>query len=202
MFKYKFYVFLNKENEILMIQFENTKFLIGEFFSESSLINPCRFINVKIKKKFIKKVDWSFFPFNIKLGENNDIKYIKQIFDDLKVIIIPNFLIIIIYILIYKIILSNEIIFQINKETLNKIIMIYSIEPIIQFSQSYLNEFYDSFNSILINYTSKNNDTNENDTFNKKINFINNNDINNFLNHIISINYKEKIDYLVSLCQY
>ena len=37
MFKYKFYEFFNKENEVLTIQFENTKFLIGEFFSESYL---------------------------------------------------------------------------------------------------------------------------------------------------------------------
>ena len=200
MFKYKFYEFFNKENEILTIQFENTKFLIGEFFSETSLINLCRFMNEKIKenKDFIKKVDWSFFPFNINIGENNDIKFIKEIFSDLKIIIIPNFWSIIGYILIYKIILEKENIFQINKETLNKI-MIYSTEPIIQFAQSYLSEFYTSFNSLLINYTIKNNEPNENDALNKKINFINNNDIDNFLNHIISINYKEKINYLVPL---
>ena len=200
MFKYKFYEFFNKENEILTIQFENTKFLIGEFFSETSLINLCRFMNEKIKenKDFIKKVDWSFFPFNINIEENNDIKFIKEIFSDLKIIIIPNFWSIIGYILIYKIILEKEMIFQINKETLNKI-MIYSTEPIIQFAQSYLSEFYTSFNSLLINYTIKNNEPNENDALNKKINFINNNDIDNFLNHIISINYKEKINYLVPL---
>ena len=200
MFKYKFYEFFNKENEILTIQFENTKFLIGEFFSETSLINLCRFMNEKIKenKDFIKKVDWSFFPFNINIEENNDIKFIKEIFSDLKIIIIPNFWSIIGYILIYKIILEKEMIFQINKETLNKI-MIYSTEPIIQFAQSYLSEFYASFNSILINYTIKNNDANENDVFDKKMIFINNSDIDNFLNHIISINYKEKINYLVPL---
>ena len=200
MFKYKFYEFFNKENEVLTIQFENTKFLIGEFFSESTLINLCRFMNDKIKenKDFHKIVDWSFFPFNINLNENNDIKYIKEIFCDLKVIIIPNFWSIIGYILIYKIILEKEMIFQINKETLNKI-MIYSTEPIIQFAQSYLSEFYASFNSILINYTIKNNDANENDVFDKKMIFINNSDIDNFLNHIISINYKEKINYLVPL---
>ena len=185
MFKYKFYEFFNKENEVLTIQFENTKFLIGEFFSESTLINLCRFMNDKIKenKDFHKIVDWSFFPFNINLNENNDIKYIKEIFCDLKVIIIPNFWSIIGYILIYKIILEKEMIFQINKETLNKI-MIYSTEPIIQFAQSYLSEFYASFNSILINYTIKNNDANENDVFDKKMIFINNSDIDNFLNHI------------------
>ena len=200
MFKYKFYEFFNKENEVLTIQFENTKFLIGEFFSESTLINLCRFMNDKIKenKDFHQIVDWSFFPFNINLNENNDIKYIKEIFCDLKVIIIPNFWSIIGYILIYKIILEKEMIFQINKETLNKI-MIYSTEPIIQFAQSYLSEFYASFNSILINYTIKNNDANENDVFDKKMIFINNSDIDNFLNHIISINYKEKINYLVPL---
>ena len=200
MFKYKFYEFFNKENEILTIQFENTKFLIGEFFSETSLINLCRFMNEKIKenKDFIKKVDWSFFPFNINIEENNDIKFIKEIFSDLKIIIIPNFWSIIGYILIYKIILEKENIFQINKETLNKI-MIYSTEPIIQFAQSYLSEFYTSFNSLLINYTIKNNEPNENVALNKKINFINNNDIDIFLNHIISINYKEKINYLVPL---
>ena len=200
MFKYKFYEFFNKENEILTIQFENTKFLIGEFFSETSLINLCRFMNEKIKenKDFIKKVDWSFFPFNINIEENNDIKFIKEIFSDLKIIIIPNFWSIIGYILIYKIILEKENIFQINKETLNKI-MIYSTEPIVQFAQSYLSEFYTSFNSLLINYTIKNNEPNENVALNKKINFINNNDIDIFLNHIISINYKEKINYLVPL---
>ena len=182
MFKYKFYEFFNKENEVLTIQFENTKFLIGEFFSESTLINLCRFMNDKIKenKDFHQIVDWSFFPFNINLNENNDIKYIKEIFCDLKVIIIPNFWSIIGYILIYKIILEKENIFQINKETLNKI-MIYSTEPIVQFAQNYLSEFYTSFNSLLINYTIKNNEPNENVALNKKINFINNNDIDIFL---------------------
>ena len=200
MFKYKFYEFFNKENEVLTIQFENSKFLVGEFFTESSLINLCSAINDKLKENtdFYNLIDWSFFPFNINLGQNNDIKHIKEIFSDLKVIIIPNFWNIIGYILIYKLILKNETLFQINKETLNKI-MIYSTEPIIQFAQSYLNEFYSSFNSILINYTIKNNKTNENEFLNKKMNFIDNSDIDTFLNHIISINYKEKINYLVPL---
>ena len=200
MFKYKFYEFFNKENQVLTIQFENSKFLIGEFFTESSIINICKSINDKLKEDndFGNKIDWSFFPFNINLGKNNDIQYIKEIFTNLKVIIIPNFWSIIGYILIYKLIIEKEEIFQINKETLNKI-MIYSTEPIIQFAQCYLNEFYSSFNSTLINYTIKNNNTNENEFLNKKINLINNNDIDNFLNHIISINYKEKINYLVPL---
>ena len=200
MFKYKFYEFFNKENKVLTIQFENSKFLIGEFFSESSLINICKSINDKLKEEsnFVNLIDWSFFPFNINLGKNSDIQYIKEIFSDLKVIIIPNFWNIFGYILIYKLIIEKEEIFQINKETLNKI-MIYSTEPIIQFAQCYLNEFYSSFNSILINYTIKNNNTNENEFLNKKMNLINNNDIDNFLNHIISINYKEKINYLVPL---
>ena len=200
MFKYKFYEFFNKENQVLTIQFENSKFLIGEFFTESSIINICKSINDKLKEDndFGNKIDWSFFPFNINLGKNNDIQYIKEIFTDLKVIIIPNFWSVIGYILIYKLIIEKEEIFQINKETLNKI-MIYSTEPIIQFAQCYLNEFYSSFNSTLINYTIKNNNTNENEFLNKKINLININDIDNFLNHIISINYKEKINYLVPL---
>ena len=200
MFKYKFYEFFNKENQVLTIQFENSKFLIGEFFTESSIINICKSINDKLKEDndFGNKIDWSFFPFNINLGKNNDIQYIKEIFTDLKVIIIPNFWSVIGYILIYKLIIEKEEIFQINKETLNKI-MIYSTEPIIQFAQCYLSEFYSSFNSTLINYTIKNNNTNENEFLNKKINLINNNDIDNFLNHIISINYKEKINYLVPL---
>ena len=200
MFKYKFYEFFNKENQVLTIQFENSKFLIGEFFSESSLINICKSINNKLKEdsNFVNSIDWSFFPFNINLGKNSDIQYIKEIFSDLKVIIIPNFWNIFGYILIYKLIIEKEEIFQINKETLNKV-MIYSTEPIIQFAQCYLNEFYSSFNSILINYTIKNNKSNENDFLNKKMNLINNNDIDNFLNHIISINYKEKINYLVPL---
>ena len=200
MFKYKFYEFFNKENKVLTIQFENSKFLIGEFFTESSIINICKSINDKLNEDndFGNKIDWSFFPFNINLGKNNDNQYIKEIFTDLKVIIIPNFWNIIGYILIYKLIIEKEEIFQINKETLNKI-MIYSTEPIIQFAQCYLNEFYSSFNSTLINYTIKNNNTNENEFLNKKINLINNNDIDNFLNHIISINYKEKINYLIPL---
>ena len=202
MFKYKFYEFFNKENEVLTIQFENSKFLIGEFFTESSLINLCSYINSKIitDKNFNNMIDWSFFPFNINnsTNENNDLKYIKEIFSNLKVIIITNFRSIFGYILIYKLIMDNEDIFQMNKESLNKI-MIYSTEPIIQFAQCYLNEFYSSFNSLLINYAIKNNSTNENEFQNKKVNFINNNDIDYFLNHIISINYNEKINYLVPL---
>ena len=87
MFKYKFYEFFNKENKVLTIQFENSKFLIGEFFTESSIINICKSINDKLNEDndFGNKIDWSFFPFNINLGKNNDIQYIKEIFSDLKV---------------------------------------------------------------------------------------------------------------------
>ena len=200
MFKYKFYEFFNNENKVLTIQFENSKFLIGEFFTESSLINLCSSLNKKIKENInlINSINWSFFPFTNISGEDNDITNIKEIFNDLKVIIIPNFRSIIGYILIHKLIIENEQVFNINKETLNKI-MIYSTEPIIQFAQCYLNEFYSAFNSLLINYTIKRSDSNEKDFFNKKMDFINNNDINNFLNHIISINYNEKINYLVPL---
>ena len=200
MFKYKFYEFFNNENKILTIQFENSKFLIGEFFTESSLINLCSSINKKIKENtnLIDTMNWSFFPFINISGENNDIENIKEIFNDLKVIIIPNLKSIIGYILIYKLIIENEQIFNINKETLNKI-MIYSTEPIIQFAQCYLVEFYSAFNSLLINYSIKRSNSNENDFLNKKIDFINNNDRENFLNHIISINYNEKINYLVPL---
>ena len=199
MFKYKFYEFFNKENEVLTIQFENSKFLIGEFFTESSIINLCSSINNKIKGNInlINEINWSFFPFNIISEDSNDISNIKEIFTDLKVIIIPNFGSIIGYILIYKLILENEQIFNINKETINKI-MIYSTEPIIQFAQCYLNEFYSAFNSLLINYTIKRN-SNEKDLLNQKMDFINNNDRENFINHIISINYNEKINYLVPL---
>ena len=199
MFKYKFYEFFNKENEVLTIQFENSKFLIGEFFTESSIINLCSLINNKIKGNInlINEINWSFFPFNIISEDSNDISNIKEIFTDLKVIIIPNFGSIIGYILIYKLILENEQIFNINKETINKI-MIYSTEPIIQFAQCYLNEFYAAFNSLLINYTIKRN-SNEKDLLNQKMDFINNNDRENFINHIISINYNEKINYLVPL---
>ena len=82
MFKYKFYEFFNKENQVLTIQFENSKFLIGEFFTESSIINICKSINDKLKEDndFGNKIDWSFFPFNINLGKNNDIQYIKFLF--------------------------------------------------------------------------------------------------------------------------
>ena len=200
MFKYKFFQFFNKENEVMTIQFENSKFLIGEFFSESSIINLCNSLNNKIeeKKKNYNMIDWTFFPFNINFDVNNDIQYIKEIFSDLKVIIIPNFKSILGYILIYKLIIENEDVFQINKEILNKI-MIYSSEPIIQFARCYLNEFYSTFNSLLINYTIKGGDINKNLFLNRKLNIINNNDIDNFLNHIISINYKEKINYLVPL---
>ena len=199
MFKYKFYEFFNKENEVLTIQFENSKFLIGEFFTESSIINLCSSINNKIKGNInlINEINWSFFPFNIISEDSNDISNIKEIFTDLKVIIIPNFGSIIGYILIYKLILENEQIFNINKETINKI-MIYSTEPIIQFAQCYLSEFYSAFNSLLINYTIKRN-SNEKDLLNQKMDFINNNDRENFINHIISINYNEKINYLVPL---
>ena len=199
MFKYKFYEFFNKENEVLTIQFENSKFLIGEFFTESSIINLCSSINNKIKGNInlINEINWSFFPFNIISEDSNDISNIKEIFTDLKVIIIPNFGSIIGYILIYKLILENEQIFNINKETINKI-MIYSTEPIIQFAQCYLNEFYSAFNSLLINYTIKRN-SNEKDLLNQKMDFINTNDRENFINHIISINYNEKINYLVPL---
>ena len=67
MFKYKFFQFFNKENEVMTIQFENSKFLIGEFFSESSIINLCNSLNNKIeeKKKNYNMIDWTFFPFNI-----------------------------------------------------------------------------------------------------------------------------------------
>ena len=199
MFKYKFYEFFNKENEVLTIQFENSKFLIGEFFTESSIINLCSLINNKIKGNInlINEINWSFFPFNIISEDSNDISNIKEIFTDLKVIIIPNFGSIIGYILIYKLILENEQIFNINKETINKI-MIYSTEPIIQFAQCYLSEFYSAFNSLLMNYTIKRN-SNEKDLLNQKMDFINNNDRENFINHIISINYNEKINYLVPL---
>ena len=200
MFKYKFYEFFNKDNEVLTIQFEHSKFLIGEFFNESSLINLCSIINNKLEenKNFYNMIDWHFFPFNINFGDNNDIKYIKEIFSDLKVIIITNFNSIIGYAIIYKLIFENESIFGINKETLNKI-MIYSTEPIIQFSQCYLNEFYNIFNSLLLYYTIKNNNSKENDFLKMKIDFINNNDIDFFINHIIPINYNEKINYLVPL---
>ena len=208
MFKYKFYEFFNKEIKVLTIQFGFSKFLIGGFFSESSIINLCASINNKlsIDLNYSQKIDWSFFPFNINLtekqkDENSDILSLKEIFSDLKVIIIPNFRCIISYILIYKLISQNEEFFKINKETLNKI-MIYSTEPIIQFAHCYLNEFYSSFNSLLIKYTIKdNNNSNENmnEFLQKKLNFINNNDIENFLSHVISINYNEKMNYLVSL---
>ena len=95
-------------------------------------------------------------------------------------------------------ILEKEELFQINKEILNKI-MIYSTEPIIQYAHCYLNEFYSSLKSLLINYTIKDNKEKDKESNYKTINFINNNDIDNFLNHIISINYNEKINYLVPL---
>ena len=110
MLKYKFYEFFNNENKILIIQFENSKFLIGEFFTESSLINLCSSLNKKIKENInlINLINWSFFPFINISGENNDIENIKEIFNDLKVIIIPNLKSIIGYILIHKLIIENE----------------------------------------------------------------------------------------------
>ena len=208
MFKYKFYEFFNKEIKVLTIQFGFSKFLIGGFFSESSIINLCASINNKlsIDLNYAQKIDWSFFPFNINLtedqkDESTDIISLKEIFSDLKAIIIPNFRSIISYILIYKLISQKEEFFKINKESLNKI-MIYSTEPIIQFAHCYLNEFYSSFNSLLVKYTIKeNNNSNEhvNEILQKKLTFINNNDIESFLSHIISINYNEKMNYLVQL---
>jgi hypothetical protein len=61
MFKYKFYEFFNKENEVLTIQLENSKFLIGEFFTESSIINLCSQINNKLKENinFNNAIDWT-----------------------------------------------------------------------------------------------------------------------------------------------
>ena len=208
MFKYKFYEFFNKEIKVLTIQFEYSKFLIGGLFTESTLINLCSSINNKLKENpdFITKLNLSFFPFNINLkeeieNENRDILALKEIIKDLKVIIIPNFKSLISYIHLYKLILDNEEIFQINKEILNKI-MIYSTEPIIQFAQCYLNEFYSSFNSLVIKYMIGNNNyqnIDKNEFLKKKLIIINNNDIDNFLSHIISINYNEKINYLVPL---
>jgi hypothetical protein len=206
MFKYKFYEFFNKEIKILTIQFEYSKFLIGGFFNESTIINLCSKINNKIKENsnFVSKLNWSYFPFNININqenndENNDTINLREIFTDLKVIIIPNFQSIISYILIYKLISENEDFFHINKKTLNKII-IYSTEPLIQFANCYLNEFYSSFNSLLLRYTiNNNNKMNENEFLQKKLIFINNNDIDNFLSHVISLNYNEKINYLVPL---
>ena len=177
MFKYKFYEFFNKENKVLTIQFEYSKFLIEGFFNESSIINLCSSINNKLKENsnyLSNKINWSFFPFNINLigeknDENNDILSLKEIFTDLKVIIIPNFKSIISYIFIFKLIEENEDFFQINKQTLNKI-MIYSTGPIIQFAACYLNEFYSSFNSILLKYTINNNENiNENEFLHKKL---------------------------------
>ena len=210
MFKYKFYEFFNKEIKILTIQFEYSKFLIGGFFNESTIINLCSKINNKLKENsnFGTKINWSFFPFNInlteeKIDDNSDIENLREIFTDLKVIIIPNFECIFSYILIYKLISENEDFFHINKKTLNKII-IYSTDPIIQFANCYLNEFYSSFNYILIRYTIQNNNNNqmnenENVFLQKKLNFINNNDIDYFLSHIINLNYNEKINYLMPL---
>ena len=168
MFKYKFYEFFNHENKVQTIQFENSKFLIGEFFTESSLINLCSSLNKKIKENInlIDLINWSFFPYTNISGKDKDITNIKEIFNDLKVII-HNFRSIIGYILIHKLKIENEQVFNINKETLNKI-MIYSTEPIIQFAQCYLNEFYSAFNSLLINYTIKITDSNEKDFFKKK----------------------------------
>ena len=51
MFKYKFYEFFKKENKLLTIQFEYSKFLIGGFFTESSIINLCSFINIKMDEE-------------------------------------------------------------------------------------------------------------------------------------------------------
>ena len=206
MFKYKFYEFFNKEIKILTIQFEYSKFLIGGFFNESTIINLCSKINNKIKENsnFVSKLNWSYFPFNININqekndENIDTINLREIFTDLKVIIIPNFQSIISYILIYKLISENEDFFHINKKTLNKII-IYSTEPLIQFANCYLNEFYSSFNSLLLRYTiNNNNKMNENEFLQKKLIFINNNDIDNFLSHVISLNYNEKINYLIPL---
>ena len=115
MFKYKFYEFFNKEIKILTIQFEYSKFLIGGFFNESTIINLCSKINNKIKENsnFVSKLNWSYFPFNININqekkdENIDSINLREIFTDLKVIIIPNFQSIISYILIYKLISENE----------------------------------------------------------------------------------------------
>ena len=79
MLKYKFYEFFNNENKILIIQFENSKFLIGEFFTESSLINLCSSINKIIKEitNLIDTMNWSFFPFINISGENNHIENIN-----------------------------------------------------------------------------------------------------------------------------
>ena len=186
MFKYRFFEFFKKEVKLLTIQFDNSKFLIGGFFTESSLINIYSKIDKKLSsnKDDLKEIDWSLFPYIFK----NDIKLLKEIFSDLKVIIIPNFESIISYIHIFKLISENQQTF--NIPTLDNI-LIYSTEPIIQFAQSYLDEFYSSFNSLLINYA-RNYST-------KNLIYITNNDISKFLNKIIPLNYNEKINYLVPL---
>ena len=80
MFKYKFYEFFNHENKVLTIQFENSKFLIGEFFTESSLINLCSSLNKKIKENInlIDLINWSFFHTLIFQGKTKILQILKK----------------------------------------------------------------------------------------------------------------------------
>ena len=73
MFRYKFYSFLNT-NYCLIIQISSTKILIGSFFDEDSLMN----LNPISKN--------NNYPFNDK-----EIQNIKEIFNDLNIVITPQF---------------------------------------------------------------------------------------------------------------
>ena len=158
MFRYKFYSFLNT-NYCLIIQISSTKILIGSFFDEDSLMN----LNPISKN--------NNYPFN-----DNEIENIKEIFNDLNIVITPQFSFM--FSLPYVI---NK--FKINTES----IKFYTTEAISQLSSSYLIEFYINFNSLLIQNTISYEETN----------LITEKQIKNFLSNYTFMNFNQIENYLI-----
>ena len=112
MFRYKFYSFLNS-NYCLTLQISSTKIFIGSFFDDDSLIT----LNNNEKN--------NNFPFT-----EEEILNIKEIFNDLNIIITPQLS----FILSLPFIINK---FKVNIDS----IKFYTTEAISQLSSSYLNEF-------------------------------------------------------------
>ena len=158
MFRYKFYSFLNT-NYCLIIQISSTKILIGSFFDEDSLMN----LNPISKN--------NNYPFN-----DNEIENINEIFNELNIIITPQFSFM--FSLPYII---NK--FKINTES----IKFYTTEAISQLSLSYLIEFYINFNSLLI----------QNTISYEQTNLITEKQIKIFLSNYTYMNYNQIENYLI-----
>ena len=152
MFRYKFYSFLNS-NYCLTLQISSTKIFIGSFFDDDSLIT----LNNNEKN--------NNFPFT-----EEEILNIKEIFNDLNIIITPQLS----FILSLPFIINK---FKVNIDS----IKFYTTEAISQLSSSYLNEFYINFNSLLIQHI---NSSDEAILISEK-------EIKNFLSHYIFMNFNQ-----------